>query len=793
MDWKDFIKDFLSESSETLAKLDEDFVILESEPGNRERLDEIYRGVHSIKGSAGFFAFSKLEAVAHAGENLLGELAEGALTATPEIITALLAMVDAIRDTMQTIADSGSEGEGDFSELLGTLKRLRSGETAGSTEVEPAVPVAATAPPPQEPAPAPAPEVPPAPAPAPAPEVPPPAPPEPHEEAAGALEVSLERLVESPVRKVDAAPDKIEDQAASADAKDVTATPSRRLGGADIRVSVDLLDKLMGLVGELVLSRNQVMQYAGFLEDRSWLAAFQQLDLITTELQQTVMKTRMQPIRNIFSKFPRVVRDLALSCGKKVRLELDGQETELDKSLLEAISSPLTHIVRNAVDHGIETPDSRLLSDKPEEGRLTLRAFHESGHVNIEISDDGRGIDVEKLRAKAVAQGLIVRDSATGLGENEVLDLMFLPGLSTADHVSNISGRGVGMDVVRANLEKIGGTIDIHTAPGEGSTFKVKIPLTLAIIPALIVSTRGQRFAIPQVSLREAVHLKGDSLTNFVETVHETPVYRLRGRLLPLVDLATELRMDARTLTGRLAGSHSVNIVVLNVDEQQFGLVVDQISDTQEIVVKPISSQLRLRGCFAGATIMDDGNPALILDVLKLAQRAKVLADAIGRPLLDARIDEEKAAAADREREVVLIFESPDGGRMAMPVASVGRLEIIPRSRVEAAGDQQVIQYRDQILPLVQVFDYLPGGENTPPVASTEGALHVVVYDYEGRAVGLVVGRILDIVEEVISVKGVTSREGVLGTAVIRGRVTELVDTDSIVRRSLPAFDDPTM
>lgn len=251
--------------------------------------------------------------------------------------------------------------------------------------------------------------------------------------------------------------------------------------------------------------------------------------------------------------------------------------------------------------------------------------------------------------------------------------------------------------------------------------------------------------------------------------------------------------MDARTLTGRLAGSHSVNIVVLNVDEQQFGLVVDQISDTQEIVVKPISSQLRLRGCFAGATIMDDGNPALILDVLKLAQRAKVLADAIGRPLLDARIDEEKAAAADREREVVLIFESPDGGRMAMPVASVGRLEIIPRSRVEAAGDQQVIQYRDQILPLVQVFDYLPGGENTPPVASTEGALHVVVYDYEGRAVGLVVGRILDIVEEVISVKGVTSREGVLGTAVIRGRVTELVDTDSIVRRSLPAFDDPTM
>jgi two-component system chemotaxis sensor kinase CheA len=434
-----------------------------------------------------------------------------------------------------------------------------------------------------------------------------------------------------------------------------------------IRVDVGLLDKLMTLVGELVLARNQIMQYSNSQEDASFLGTVQRLNLLTTELQVNVMKTRMQPIGNIWNKFPRVVRDLAVACGKQARIDLEGQETELDKTIIEAIRDPLTHLLRNAVDHGMELPDERLTRGKPAEGRLLLHAFHEGGKVIIEISDDGKGIDPQGVRDKAIAAKLITAEQAARLSEHELVNLVFLPGFSTADRVTNFSGRGVGMDVVRTNVEKIGGTVDIESRPERGTTIKMKIPLTLAIIPALTVTVGGDRYAIPQVSLLELVRLEGEQAQRGIEQIHGAPVYRLRGNLLPLVHLNRQLQVESvRTEDG------VINIVVLQADDRPFGLVVDAIHDTEEIVVKPLQKQLKGISAFSGATIMGDGKVALILDVLGLAQKAHVISGARERAL------SEKAPTATGpagDRQTVLLFMTRDGGRMAIPLSLVARLE----------------------------------------------------------------------------------------------------------------------
>ena len=387
-----------------------------------------------------------------------------------------------------------------------------------------------------------------------------------------------------------------------------------------IRVDVRLLDKLMTLVGELVLARNQIMQYSTSQEDASFLGTVQRFNLLTTELQVNVMKTRMQPIGNIWNKFPRVVRDLAVACGKQARIELEGQETELDKTIIEAIRDPLTHLLRNAIDHGMEPPDERLTRGKPAEGRLLLHAFHQGGKVIIEITDDGKGIDPQRVREKAIHAKLITPEQAARLSERELVNLVFLPGFSTADRVTHFSGRGVGMDVVRTNVEKIGGTVDIESRLGRGTTIKMKIPLTLAIIPALTITVGGDRYAIPQVSLLELVRLEGEQAQRGIEQIHGAPVYRLRGNLLPLVYLNRQLQVESVRPDDDI-----INIVVLQADDRQFGLVVDAIHDTEEIVVKPLQKQLKGISAFSGATIMGDGKVALILDVLGLAQKAHVI------------------------------------------------------------------------------------------------------------------------------------------------------------------------
>ncbi|MPY95588.1 MAG: histidine kinase, partial [Acidimicrobiia bacterium] len=527
------------------------------------------------------------------------------------------------------------------------------------------------------------------------------------------------------------------------------------------------------LVGELVLARNQIVQLVAAQQDGTLAAVSQRLNLITTELQEGAMKTRMQPIGNLWSKLPRVVRDLAVSCDKRVRLEMEGEDTELDKTIIEAIKDPLTHLVRNAVDHGIESPEDRAAVGKRAEGRLLIRAFHEGGQVNIEIADDGAGIDPEVIREKAVAKGVVSAGRAASLVERELLDLIFAPGFSTAAAVTNVSGRGVGMDVVRTNIEKIGGTVDVQSQPGEGTLLRIKIPLTLAIIPALIVTASAQRYAIPQVSLLELVRLEGRDARDAVELIHGAPVYRLRGRLLPLVHLHRELELATPEEDG------AVNIVVLQADDRQFGLVVDGVRDSAEIVVKPLGHHLKGISTFAGATIMGDGRVGLILDVMGLAQRAHVVGPESERAALDSS---SRAVEAAADRETLLLFATPDDGRMAIPLAAVDRLEEFPLDAAEQTGDQQVVQYRGEIMPLVHVSAVLPERRlslrHEPDRPS--GTLQVVVHRLGERRVGLVVERIQDIVEERLELAP-ASRPGVLGSVVVHGRVTEVIDLPAVL------------
>jgi two-component system, chemotaxis family, sensor kinase CheA len=550
---------------------------------------------------------------------------------------------------------------------------------------------------------------------------------------------------------------------------DTPLSESSAAADANIRVGVDLLDKLMDLVGELVLTRNQILQFNAGREDAALNATSQRLNLITSELQEGVMKTRMQPIGMVWNNLPRVVRDTALSLGKQIRLEMEGAGTELDRTIIEAIKDPLVHLVRNSCDHGIEPPEARARKGKPPEGRLALRAYHEGGQVNIEISDDGAGIDVARVKRKAVEKGLLRLEQSEKLSDREALHLIFLPGFSTAESITNLSGRGVGMDVVKSNIEKIGGVIDVFSRPGEGITVKIKIPLTLAIIPGLVITSGGERFVIPQVSLLELICLEGDSQGKHIEHVHGAPVYRRRGNLLPIACLNQVLGLKSAAEAG------SVSIVVLQAEDRQFGLVVDGINDTQEIVVKPLGKQLKGLTLYAGATIMGDGRVALILDVLGIGQRSGVLAES--QEQARAAVQQKTQPAIEPQR--LLLFRAGSFERLAVPVSLVARLEEFPRSVIERAGGGQVMQYRNRILPLVSLRSVLESGKPEEDRASEP--LRVIVFNDGDRSVGMIVDQILDIAEEEVTVRQKSSRHGLLGSAVVGGRVTDFLDLNPVI------------
>jgi two-component system chemotaxis sensor kinase CheA len=753
------VREFLIETQENLAQLDLDLVTLEKDPTEGETLARVFRTLHTVKGTAGFLGLEKLQAVAHAAENLLSRLRDGQLRFNPDIASALLAVVDAVRQMLAAVEATESDGDGDFSALIQTLEHLRHGESGAPPGAPQTILLDAGKP----------------------------------EAPAAPLRVAevcrQEPLPPSQPTVAVAAP--VSTAAEPAESR------SSAVSDSSIRVDVGLLDKLMNLVGELVLARNQIVQYTTSLENSALLGTVQRLNLLTTELQAGVMKTRMQPIGTIWSKFPRVVRDLAVACGKQAALEMEGQDTELDKSIIEAIRDPLTHLVRNAVDHGIEPPAEREARGKPAQGRLALHAFHEGGKVIIEISDDGAGIDPQRVRAKAIQAKLVTPEQADRLTDRELVNLVFLPGFSTTERVTQFSGRGVGMDVVRTHVEKIGGAVTLESRPGRGTTVKMKIPLTLAIIPALTVTSAGDRYAIPQVSLLELVRLEGEQARRGIERIHGAPVYRLRGNLLPLVSLRQQLRVeDPRNQVGPKnpfseSDAGAINIVVLQADDRQFGLVVDAIHDTEEIVVKPLQKQVKGINVFAGATIMGDGRVALILDVLGLAQRANVVA-AVRERALSEKAPAAAGPAADRQ--TVLLFATRDGGRMAIPLSLVDRLEEFPRSALEKVGPFDVVQYRQEILPLIHVSRVLRQRRQSPngrpgsrrraapaPKSHERDRVQVVVYAGKSQRIGLVVDQILDIAEETLAGRSRAQRPGVLFTAVVQGRVTEFLDLEGIM------------
>lgn len=788
----EIVKDFLIESNENLDRLDQELVKLESSPTSKELLASVFRTIHTIKGSCGFLGFVRLEKLAHTGENLLSRLRDGQLTLTADVTSGLLAMVDAVRQMLFAINTTGQDGTEDYADLIQHLADVQSQDAndCSGLSAKAANPARALKEDPKE-----------------APS-----------SVSAAAEVAeheladpskiggvlLERGHVSPeelaaaLRQQELGRKKIGeilvDRGAAHPEHVLSAQKAIELRNPEsavetIRVGVNLLDRLMNLVGELVLARNQLLQYSSSRQDAGFQAVSQRMNLIATELQEEVMKTRMQPIGNVWDKFPRTVRDLALGCGKDVRLELEGQDTELDRTIIEAIKDPLTHLVRNSIDHGVEPPALRQAAGKSSTGVLKLRAFHEGGQVNIEVSDDGAGLNADRLRQKAIERGLISSQNASRMSERDIFNLIFLPGFSTAEKVTNVSGRGVGMDVVKTNVEKIGGTVDVQSTPGKGTTVKIKIPLTLAIIPALMITSGGDRFAIPQVSLLELVRMDAGDAGKGIEMVHGVPVYRLRGRLLPLVYLNRELQL-ANTASTVKAEDSATNIVVVQADGREFGLVVDEITDTEEIVVKPLGQQLKGITAYSGATIMGDGRVALILDILGLAQRAQVVS-ARDSALLEKENDDvtEKGGAATGH-QTLLVVQCGNHARMAIPLSLVARLEEFPASAIEMAGSQEVMQYRGQIMPLVRLSSVVAGTVTPAPGAGAEDRLQVVVYSEAGRSVGLVVDRIVDIVDEKLVVQTPAERRGILGSSVVQKRVTDLLDVPSVVRNFIPGFAD---
>jgi two-component system chemotaxis sensor kinase CheA len=734
MEDQEVIREFLIESNENLARLDNEIVELERRPKDVELLGSIFRTFHTIKGTCSFLGFAHLESVTHAAESLLSKLRAGELEANGHIISLVLEVIDAVRAILTTIEQTGEEGESLYSDLSDRLKQVYQQSAAPA-------PAVAKAPPPPAPV-----------------------------KAAEPAPAAAEPTPPAPVSYQDLSPEPA-DPPAAADSQD----HSSSVADSAIRVDVVLLDKLMNLVGELVLARNQVLQYNTQNDDASLNSTSQRLNLITTELQEGVMKTRMQPIGVVWNKLPRVVRDIAYSLGKQIRLEMDGTSTELDKTIIEAIKDPLTHLVRNCCDHGVEPPAVRVAAGKKPAGVVFLRAYHEGGHVNIEISDDGAGIDLARLKQKALERGILRLEQMDRISDREAMNLIFHPGFSTAEQVTKVSGRGVGMDVVRSNIEKIGGLVDVSSRLGFGTTVRLKIPLTLAIIPGLVITSGGERFVIPQVNLLELIRLEGEAGGKQIERIHGTLVYRRREQLLPIAYLNDVLQLKAPV------DPEAVNIVVLQAEDRQFGLVVDGISDTQEIVVKPLSKQLKGLTAYAGATIMGDGKVVLILDVVGIGQRSGVLTGSAEQNRGDSQ---KSQAAADSQLKRLVLFRAGSLERIAVPLALVARLEEFRASALENTGGRKVIQYRDSILPLVSLTSILEPG--MPDESFSRDPVQAIVFTDRDRSVGVVVDQIIDIVEDSAVIQHRGGRTGLLGSAVVGNNVTDFLDLHSILEAACP-------
>ena len=757
----DLLEEFLTETAESLETIDSELVRFEQDPHNEETLNNIFRLVHTIKGTCGFLGLPRLEALAHAGETLLGKYRDKALAPNAETVSLILESIDQLKIILDHLGAEQSEPAGDDAAMIAQLVAASEGKTEPAAHdkvtapAQPAakLPEAETAP--EQPAADAAPGA------------------DYDEDLARELrpgEVSLADL-ERAFREADG-PD-LEQLAAEAEearlaeekrkkedaekTSQKTASTDHSLVSQSIRVNVDVLEDLMTMVSELVLTRNQLMQMVRTMGDTEIKVPLQRLSSVTAELQDGVMKTRMQPIGNAWKKLPRIVRDSAKAVNKKIELHMNGESTELDRQVLELIRDPLTHMVRNSCDHGLEPGDVRLAAGKPEAGQINLRAYHEGGHIVIEIADDGAGLPTSKIKRKAIENGIITEDEAQTMTENQIHRLVFAAGLSTAQKVTSISGRGVGMDVVRNNIEQIGGTIDLVSVGGEGTTFTIKIPLTLAIVQALIVEAAGSCFAIPQLSVLELVRTSSNG-EHRVETIHDIRVLRLRDTLLPLVDLADILGLPKHEIQ-----AENAFVVVMIVGEQRFGVVVDNVFDTEEIVVKPLARALSNIAVFSGNTILGDGTVIMIIDPNGIARAVSVSEES------ENTTGEALASADDGEALTsMLLFNAGGAEPKAVPLSLVTRLEEIDTQSIEHADGEHFVQYRGGLMPLVQIGGGASFEQNQrqPVLVFTDG----------GRSVGLVVDEIVDIVEEALNIEKSGGTSGLIGAAVLKGKATEIID-----------------
>jgi two-component system chemotaxis sensor kinase CheA len=709
----ELLRDFLTETGESLDLVDAELVRFEHEPNNGQILGNIFRLVHTIKGTCGFLALARLEALTHAAETLMGKFRDG-MPVTAEAVTLILSTIDRIKTILDELEARQQEPVGNDGDLIEQLGRVARGEN----------------PPPQ---------------------------PAPRDHAPSDPD---DRRGEQDRRSGD------ERRGGDAGDKPV-AEAADKLASHSIRVSVDTLDHLMTTVSELVLTRNQLLEIVRRHEDSDFKVPLQRLSNVTAELQEGVMKTRMQPIGNAWQKLPRILRDLSAELGRDIELEMHGAETELDRQVLELVKDPLTHLVRNCADHGIENPDERIAAGKPPAGTIRLSACHQGGHIIIEIADDGRGLDTARIKAKALEIGHFSDAEMAAKSEAEISNIIFSPGFSTASQITSISGRGVGMDVVRSNIEQIGGTVDLKSVAGMGTTFTIKIPLTLAIVSALIVEAGGERFAIPQLSVLELVRAGGGE--HRIERIKDTPVLRLRNTLLPLLHLKEVLHLGAPT-------DEDGFVVVTQVGNQIFGAIVDGVFHTEEIVIKPMSSKLRHIAVFSGTTILGDGSVIMILDPNGVAQ---ALGRAAQAAQAEARESEESKEVASEDRVSLLVFRAGSQQPKAVPLSLVTRLEEIDCRRIEISDGRHLVQYRDQLMPLLRV--------DTQTGLKQEGTQPILVFSAHGRSMGLVVDEIVDIVEDKLDIEVASNRPGLLGYAVVKGNTTEIVDVGHFLPQ---AFED---
>ncbi|MEP1444297.1 MAG: hybrid sensor histidine kinase/response regulator [Hyphomicrobiales bacterium] len=759
----DLLQEFLTETSESLDVVDLELVRFEQEPNNEKILDNIFRLVHTIKGTCGFLGLPRLEALAHAAETLMGKYRDGKAV-TEDGVSFILQSIDRLKEILVGLEESdGTEPEGKDSDLIDALNEISMADEiaaaaadaekkANKSEDEPSVEVEDDPLVVQE-----------------------------LERDLRPGEVSLDELerafmeteVEEPVVSEEAAKPVAVKKAASDKAETATKTVTQQ----SLRVNVDTLENLMTMVSELVLTRNQLLEIVRRHEDSEFKVPLQRLSNVTGELQEGVMKTRMQPIGNAWQKLPRIVRDLANELEKDIDLRMLGAETELDRQVLDMIKDPLTHMVRNSADHGLETPDERRKSGKPEKGVIELSAYHEGGHIIIDIADDGRGLNLTRIKEKVVSSGLASESEIASMAESQIQKYIFNAGLSTAEEVTSVSGRGVGMDVVRNNIETIGGTIDVKSITGKGSTFTIKIPLTLAIVSALIVEAAGDRFAIPQLSVVELVQAESNS-EHHIERIKETPVLRLRNKLLPLVHMG---RLLGITAEGEENNEQEITddggfIVVMQVGSQTFGVVVDGVFHTEEIVVKPMSTVLRTVNMFSGNTILGDGSVIMIVDPNGVAEGVStgVVEEA------NRKSEQEQVVSSNENQTTsMLLFHAGSKTPKAVPLSLVTRLEEVNVTEIENSNGRDLVQYRGTLMPLVYVDDGMQRRE--------EGSQPMLVFSDAGRSMGLVVDEIVDIVEDQLDIEVTSEAAGLVGSAVIKGKATEILD----IGHYLPlAFDD---